>query len=384
LQLVADAGIERLRLWERQNELQLDSDGSVELGSIGPGVARAFRIDGQVGAAIEDETRLCLRAALCTAQAARVELGAAVHVVDSAPAFSLVTSGLIVLADAPVEGGGTVRARLILVNEGTDRAKAVRVRLVISDELHLENVDGEACPGGVLEFDDVAAGERREAELALSLTGIATGERVEIGARLSAANLMPVTLTPVAVAIHAEPSFEFARLSTVPSERVDAGAEITYTLTMRNTGSGKARRLTARLTTLSDAVYAQGSTSVNGIALEDHAGTSLLLSPGGLTLADVAPGVEAVVRWCAIVHTPLAPSTLIDSVVAVGWDEAPEMFVSAESLEVQSTSALPVFEPSLPFSVLGAVAARKITTALALPTSGRSSDAVTKNGVCPR
>jgi uncharacterized repeat protein (TIGR01451 family) len=380
LEFLADTGIERLRLRERDTEHSLDGNGTVQLGAIEPGMSRAFRIDAQVAPVIEDQTELRLRAALTTAQTARVELGAATHVVDSAPKFSVVTSRILVDGDEPLEHRGLVRARLILVNEGTDRGNAVRAALLISDDLEIEHVDGEPCANGIVEFGDIPAGERREAELHLRLAGSNAGERVRIGARLSAANVMAVNLAPVEVDIHAEPSFEQTTLSTIPSERVDAGAEITYTLAMRNSGNGRARHLTARLTALTDAVYAQGSTSINGIALQDQAGTSLLLIHEGLTLADVAPGVEAVVRWRAIVNTPLPPSTAIEAVVSVQWDDASPIVLSAEPLLVQSTSAMPVFEPSLPFSVLGAVAASKPSTMLTIPANGATKDAIATNG----
>jgi uncharacterized repeat protein (TIGR01451 family) len=370
LQFTADERIERLRLRERDTELELRRDGAVELGAIKPGMSRSLHIDGQVAGVIEDQAQLRLAAALSTTQTARVELGAAVHVVDSAPAFSAASSRIIVDNAEPLQQRDLVRARLIVMNAGTDRGRAVNVAMQLPDELKLEFVNGEACNDGAVEFGDIPAGETREADLRLRLVGDVAGDRLRIGGRLSAANVMAVTLSPIELETHAEPSFEGTTLRSVPPVSVDAGAEITYTLAMRNSGNGTARRLTARLTTISDAVYAHASTTVNGIALQDNAGTSLLLSRDGLTLADVAPGVEAMVRWRAIVNTPLPPSTIIHSTVSVQWDDAPEMLVSSEPLRVESTSAMPVFEPSLPFSILGAVAAAKGTTiAVASPGS---------------
>ncbi len=362
LEFTAAGGIEHLRFRERDNELELLSEGAVQLGTIKPGMSRSFRIDGRVAAVIEDQTELHLSAALLTAQTTRVELGPVINVVDSAPAFSIATSNIVVDSDEPLRYRGLVRARLVLKNEGTDRGRAVRVTLLLPPELKLELVKGEAADGEAVNFGDIPAGETREVEVCLRLIG-SMGDRLHIGARLSATNLMPVNLTAIDLDTHAEPSFEETTLSTVPLASIDAGGEIIYTLSMRNSGNGTAHRLNARVTSLTDAVYAHGSTTVNGIALQDHAGTSLLFSSEGLTLADVAAGVEAVVRWRAIVNTPLSPSNVIQSIVSVKWDDAPEVFVSAKPLRVLSTAALPVAEPSLPFSILGAVAAPKVLPA---------------------
>jgi hypothetical protein len=362
LQFTADPGIEQIRLRERDNEIELLQEGAVQLGTIKPGASRAFHIDARVTGMIEDQTQLRLSAALLTAQTARIDLGTAVHVVDSVPAFSPATSRITVDSDEPLQRGGLVHARLAVKNEGTNRGRAVRVTMLLPDELKLEPAKGAAGTDGAVEFGDIPAGETREAEVGLRLVGSIAGDLLHIGARLSAANLMPVSLHPIDLETHAEPSFEGTTLSTLPVGSVDAGGEVIYTLAMRNRGNGTARRLVAHLATLTDAVYAHASTTVNGIALQDHAGTSLLFSPEGLVLADVAAGVEAVVRWRAIVNTPLPPSTAIEAVALVQWDGARELFVSAQPLHVQSASAMPVSEPSLPFSILGAVAAPKALT----------------------
>jgi hypothetical protein len=81
------------------------------------------------------------------------------------------------------------------------------------------------------------------------------------------------------------------------------------------------------------------------------------LSEAGLTLADVGAGVEVIARWRVIVNMPLPPATAIETSAAVHWDDAPEIAVLAAPVRVRSTSALPIIEPELPFSVLGAVAA---------------------------
>jgi len=79
-------------------------------------------------------------------------------------------------------------------------------------------------------------------------------------------------------------------------ETVDAGQEIVYTLALRNSGDGAAKRLNARIDTPSNTVYAPGSTTVNELSLLDFAGTSPLLAPNGLTLGDVGSGAEVIVQ----------------------------------------------------------------------------------------
>jgi uncharacterized repeat protein (TIGR01451 family) len=367
LQLNADDSLERLRVHDRDTEVAIGDGGMIALDTLEPGVSRTLRVDGRVAGIIEDQTSLRLHATLLTAQVAQIELGAPVHVVSSRPRFTAASSHINVDSDEALRPNRMSMCRLVLANEGTDRGRDVRVALMLPDELRLERVDDATRDGNTVVFGDIPAGETREAVLHLRLVGIVSGgETLSILARVGGLNVVPFALRPIELSTHAEASFaEGATLSSTPAETVDAGAEITYTLSLRNCGDGAAKRLSARVSTLSNAVYAPGSTTVNGIALQDFAGTSPLLSEVGLTLADVGAGVEVIARWRVIVNMPLPPATAIETGAVVRWDEAPEISVMAAAVRVRSTSALPIIEPELPFSVLGAVAARTRTSALA-------------------
>ena len=116
-------------------------------------------------------------------------------------------------------------------------------------------------------------------------------------ARVSGLNVVPFALAPLKLSTLAEASFlEGATFASRPTDAVDAGGQIIYLLALRNCGDGAAKRLTIRLDPPSNAVYAPGSTAVNGVPLLDFVGTSPLLSSGGLTLGDVGVGAEVVVR----------------------------------------------------------------------------------------
>lgn len=367
LQLTADEGIERLRVHDRETEIAVGDGGTIALDTLEPGAPRLLRVDGRAVGVIEDQTQLRLHATLLTAQVPPIDLGAPVHVVASRPKFSAASSHLAVDSEEALRPNRVSLCRLVLVNEGTDRGRDVRVALQLPDELRLERVDDATRDGNAVVFGDVPAGETRAAILHVRLVGIVSGEDLlTISARVGGLNVVPFALNPIDLVTHAEASFtEGATLSSAPAETIDAGAEIAYTLSLRNCGDGAAKRLSARVATLSNAVYAPGSTTVNGIALQDYAGTSPLLSDTGLTLADVGAGVEVIARWRVIVNTPLPPATAIETSAAVRWDEAPEIAVLAAPVRVRSTSALPIIEPELPFSVLGAVAAPARATSLA-------------------
>jgi uncharacterized repeat protein (TIGR01451 family) len=375
LLLEGDDGLEHLHALEGKNELPVRDDGAVQLDTLEPGKPRTVRVEARVAPVIEDDTQLRLRATLRTAQLDPIELGAATHVVASRPKFSAATSKLALAGNEVLRPNRTTLCRLSLANEGTDAGRDVRVRLQLPEELRLEGVDGASRDGQSIVFGAVPAGETRDATVHLRLVAtISHGDVLEVGARVSGLNVVPFTLETMRVATHAEPAFaDNATLVSTPDDAIDAGAELTYTLSLRNTGDGAAKRLTARLEAPAKTAYAHGTTTVNDVSLLDFAGTSPLLTPSGLTLADVGPGVEVIARLRVIVNTPLPAGTTIEARALVSWDDAAELSVNAEPVRVRSTAAFAVSEPGLPFSVLDAAAALEPPPAQhALPRSGRT------------
>lgn len=357
--LDADRGLEQLRAFEGDAEIAIGDDGSIYLESLQPGIPRTLRVDARLAGALEDQSQLRLRATLRVANVEPVELGAAVHQIASRPRFSAETSQLVAENDEVLRPNRITACKLVLRNEGTDRGRDVRVRLQLPDELHLDRADGAARDGDTVVLGEIPAGESRDATIFLRLAGpVAQNETLDVLARVSGLNVVPFSLVPLKLGTHAEASFaEGATLTSHPADAIDAGAPVVYTLALRNCGDGAAKRLTIRIDPPSNAVYAPGSTSVNGVSLLDFAGTSPLLSSGGLTLGDVGVGAEVLVRLQAIVNTPLATGTAIETRAYIAWDDRPETIVRTEPLRVRSTPAMPIVEATLPFTVIDAAAA---------------------------
>ncbi|MBV9439185.1 MAG: DUF11 domain-containing protein [Candidatus Eremiobacteraeota bacterium] len=358
LGLEVEQGLEALRVREGDVDLTIRDDGDVHLDALAPNEKRTFTVEARAAGALEDGAQLRIRASLRTAQLREIDLGTAAHVVASRPRFSASTVRLVLESTEVLRPNRTSACRVVAQNEGTDRGRDVRVRLQLPDELRLESVDGAARDGDALVFGEIPAKETREAVIHLRLLGaIGSGDVLEFGGRVSGTNVVPFALEPIALATHAEASFrDGATFGSIPAETVDAGQEIAYALALRNVGDGAARRLNIRIDSPSNTVYSPGSTSVNDVPLLDFAGTSPVLLPSGLTLAEVGAGVEVVVRLRTIVNTPLPAGTTIETRAYVSWDETPELTLAAPPLRVRSAPALPIVDPALPFSVLDAAA----------------------------
>jgi uncharacterized repeat protein (TIGR01451 family) len=377
--LDADRGLEHLRATEGDVEIPIGDDGAIVLELLPPGIRRTFRIDAVLAAILEDEAQLRLRAVLRVTDGDDVELGAAVLQVASRPRFSADTSQLVAESDDVLRPNHLTACKLVLRNDGTDRGREVRVRLQFPEELRLERADGAARDGDTVVVGDIAAGETREAIIFLRLAGqVSHDEPLTVLGRVSGLNVVPFSLAPLKMSTHAEASFaEGATLTSQPADAIDAGTSIHYTFALRNGGDGAAKRLTIRLDQPSNAVYAPGSTSINGLSLLDFVGTSPLLGSSGLSLGDVGVGAEVIVHLQAIVNAPLPAGTTIETRAYIAWDDGPETIVRCEPVRVRSTSALPIVEAALPFTVIDAAAAPR---AIATNGNGHTSTTYALNG----
>ncbi|MBV8581085.1 MAG: hypothetical protein JOZ86_10705, partial [Candidatus Eremiobacteraeota bacterium] len=350
----ADASLQSIRYADDGGEARVQP-GGIDVGTLPPGAGRTFTLLGTVASPIADRAAIRLRARLDNDQTAPVALGQIDLVVRSRPRFAPTTSGLSYPAGDPLRPSAHGDVHIVLLNEGTDVARDVRLQLDVTADARIESVDGATRVGTALLFGDVQPGARAEATVRLRLARlVARGTVVTVNGRLEAVGLLPLALPPVTIPTVAEPRFdEGASLRLQPSETVDAGEPLFARLNVRNTGDGAASRLAVRAQLPAHTAYLPGSTLVNDVPLLDVDGGSVLWSKSGLVLEDVDPGVEITVRFGTVVNTPLAAGTLIDAQADLTWDGGGTLTVASAPVRVRSTPAFAVRASGLPFSVSG-------------------------------
>jgi uncharacterized repeat protein (TIGR01451 family) len=350
----ADPALQSLRYADEHGEARVQAAG-IDVGTLGPGASRTFTLLGTIASPIADRQPIRLRARLESDQTQPVALGQLDLVVRSRPRFSPASSTLAYPAGEALRPSHHGDVEIVLVNEGTDAARDVRLALDIAGDARIESIDGATRIGTTLLFGDIGPGARAAATVRLRLAPqIARGATIAINGRVEAVGLLPLALAPITIATIAEPRFdEGAQLRTQPSDTVDAGEALYVRLSVRNTGDGGASKLTIRGHLPPNTAYQPGSTAINDVPLLDVDGGSVLWSKPGLVLEDVDPGVEVVVRYCSIVNTPLPAGTLIDPHVELAWDGGGALSLTAPAVRVRSTPAFAVRATGLPFSVAG-------------------------------
>jgi len=349
-----DPSVQSLRYADEGGEARVQATG-IDVGTLAPGASRTFTLLGTVASPIADRLPIRLRARLESEQTPAIALGQIDLVVRSRPRFAPTSSSIVYPAGDALRPSGHGDLQIVLVNEGTDAARDVRLALEIAGDARIESIDGATRVGTTLLFGDVGPGARAEATLRLRLAPLVPrGTTITVSGRVEAVGLLPLALAPVTIATIAEPRFdEGAQLRTQPADTVDAGEPLYVRLTVRNTGDGAASRLTIRGMVPNQTAYLPGSTAINEVPLLDVDGGSVLWSKTGLVLEDVDPGTEVVVRYAAIVNTPLPAGTLIDPHVELAWDGGGALSLTAPAVRVRSTPAFAVRATGLPFSVAG-------------------------------
>lgn len=353
LHVRADAGLEDVRLFERTARLSLDGD-TVDLGALEPYAGRRFTLRARVRSPYRDRSEIRVAASLHTRELGETPLGDAYWTITSHPAFSAGSSRLELASDAVLRPNHVADVDVVLLNAGTDVADDVRLRLYVSPEARLENVEGAVRERSTLVFGEVRAGATARARLGLRLLrGLAREHPVTLDAVVTAAAMLPVPLARLTIATRAQPDFSIGSLQSEPSGVVDAGDAIEWTLHVRNGGDGPARRACISIARPPSLIYVPNSTTVNGVPIRDCGSSAPFAADSGIVLNDVDPGVEAVIAWQDVAHNGLPAGQAIAVTARVRYDGERDDEIASNDLAVRAGPAFANAIAGLPFGLDG-------------------------------
>jgi uncharacterized repeat protein (TIGR01451 family) len=352
VRIAIDDGIEELQVSENGDTLRLHGE-EIALGAVEPHAPRTLRLEGRARLPLADGSRIG-----CRARVDQLDLAEEFVLVRSRARFAPASSSVRRSSEEAIRPDRSIGVVIAVKNEGDDVARDLHLALRASPELRLESVTGATRDGSTLILGEVDAGATREASVQYRLLPfVPRGTQLTVDGVIAGPTILPVSLETLTFASHAEPRLtDGATLVTTPRDAIDAGAEVGFTLVLRNAGDGAAERVVIRGEAPANTAYVPSSTSVNAVPLLDQAGKSLLWSENGLVLSDVAPGAEIIVRWISIVNTPLPPETAIVARLEIGCDDAGPFTVESVPLVVRSAPAFAVPSMALPFSIAGAAA----------------------------
>ena len=355
LEVHVDPGLDDVSVLEKNTRLTLE-ESSVEIDHLEAYTSRKFVVRARVRSPYQDRADLVLSASLHSLELGETALGTVTYRVDSHPAFTPERSTIGLLSDDVLRPNQSADVFVRLVNEGTDVANDVRLRLYISPEARLESVDGASREKSSLVFGEIPPGGTAEARLGLRLMrSLAREYPVTIDAVLTAGSLLPVPLGRLTIVTTAEPDFSVGAMRSEPIDVVDVGETVEYVLHVRNGGDGPARRVQITVDRTDTLIYVPNSTTVNDVPVRDVGALSPVLSERGIVLNDVDPGVEAVVRWRDVVHNGLAAGESIVRVARIRYDgDRTDELISAE-LKVRSAPSFSNNIPGLPFGLDGMI-----------------------------
>lgn len=348
-----DPALEEVRIFERSARVSLDGD-TIDLGTLDAYASRRLALRARIVAPYPDRGEVRVAAALHTRELGETPLGEALWTIDSHPLFDPVRSKLELPSDTTLRPNQLADVDITLVNVGSDAAHNVRARLYVSPEARLETVDGAIREKSSLAFGEIAPGATASARLGLRLLrSLAKDYPVTIDAVLTADAMLPMPLERLTIVTTAEPDFSVGAFRSEPIDAVDVGETVEWVLHVRNGGDGPARRVHIAIAPPPSLIYVPNSTTVNDVPVRDVGALPPFSSERGLVLNDVDPGVEATVRWRAVVHNGLPAGEAIHQTARVRYDGERVDDIASNELKVR---AVPVFAnaiPGLPFGLDG-------------------------------
>jgi uncharacterized repeat protein (TIGR01451 family) len=360
LHLRVDSAFEELSVFEGNARLSPERPSSsgladtLDLGILEAHATRRLIVRARVPSPCADRRELRIAASLHTRELGETPLREALWRVDSHPAFNEETSRLEVADESALRPNQLAHIDVVVTNVGTDTAQNVCLRLYVSPEARLESVDGATREKSSLLFGEISPRGRGRARLGLRLLrSLAKEYPVTIDGVLTADDVLPVPLARLTIATAAEPDFSVGSFRSEPADTIDAGDAVDWELHIRNGGDGVAHHVHIGIATPDSLIYVPNSTTVNDVPVRD-VGTLAPFSAGrGIALSEVDPGVEATIRWRAVVHNGLPAGSSIAYGAHVRYDGDRDDEIVSSELNVRAAPVFATAIPGLPFGLDG-------------------------------
>jgi len=345
LQLRLDPALEDVTLSERGVRVAMEG-ATADLGSIDPYVARRIILQARVRTPYADRSEIVVGASLTTRELGETQLGEVSWRVDSHPVFSPGTSRLELASGAVLRPNQLAEVLVTIQNVGSDAARNVRLRLLVSPEARFESVDGATRERLSILFGEIAPGATAQAKLGLRLLRSVPKEHpLTIDTVLTADSMLPVPLERLTIVTTATPDFSVGAFRSNPSDAADLGETIEWALHLRNGGDGPARQVQIRVAQPASLIYVPNSTTVNDVPIRDVGAVGPFASDRGIVLNEFDPGVEATIRWRDVVHNQLPAGESIVRVAHITYDADRFDEIASDELKVR---AAPVFANAIP------------------------------------
>ncbi len=345
LQLRLDPALEDVRLSERGVGIPMEN-GVAELGSIEPYATRRIALQAHVRTPYADRSDIVIGASLTTRELGETQLGEASWRIDSHPAFAPASSHLELASGTLLRPNQLAEVLVNVLNIGSDAARNVRLRLLVSPEARFESVEGATRERSSILFGEIAPGAQAQARLGLRLLRSVPKEHpLTVDAVLTADSMLPVPLERLTIVTTATPDFSVGSFRSNPNDFADLGETIEWALHLRNGGDGPARQVQIRVAQLTSLIYVPNSTSVNDVPIRDVGAVGPFANERGIVLNDFDPGVEATIRWRDVVHNQLPAGEAIVRVAHITYDGDRYDELASDELKVR---AAPVFANAIP------------------------------------
>ncbi|MDH2908702.1 MAG: hypothetical protein PXZ07_01130 [Candidatus Eremiobacteraeota bacterium] len=350
-----DPEFESLEVFENETPRAL-VDRRLELGVLEAFTARTLRVRARLQSPLRDRTEASLRVTLTSQESEERSLGELRWTVDSHPLFSPERSRLERPDGEALRPNRVAEVTLHLENVGSDTAQNVGVRLFLAPEARIESVEGATRANSAVLVGEIAAGASAEVRVGIRLLrSLAREFPLTLDAVVTADAMVPVQLERLTIATTAQPEFTEGTLRSDPSESIGAGESIDWTLRLRNSGDGTARRVEIAIEQPQIVIYVPNSTTVNGVSVRDVGTLPPFAAGRGIVFTAVEPGVEALIRWRDVAHNQLQLGERIVRKARVSYDgERSDEILSGE-LQVRATPLLAGSIAGLPFGLDGIV-----------------------------